>query len=123
MPDAADTLKGRSVRLLLINGNANGMVRADPGRSAIALKAPRSKLNDLRQRPESDRRGIYILSGDDLESAGGQKVYIGETDSMRNRLPIQNKKYEFFERLVIAVGKDDNLTKTCRIDGPDPGNQ
>jgi hypothetical protein len=51
--------------------------------------------------------------GPDPDRPGGGKVYIGEADSisarMRNHLRSEEK--DFFERLVIVVAKDDNLTK------------
>ena len=111
MLQESDPSEARSVRLFLVDGTVNGIIRADPARNALLFRAPRSRLKELYQREEANRRGVYILSGYDFDDPTRQKIYVGETDCVRRRLPIQDRNFDFFERATIAVGKDDNLSK------------
>ncbi|MGH3955938.1 MAG: GIY-YIG nuclease family protein [Mycobacterium sp.] len=80
------------------------------------VAAPRSDLRALLKRPEATRTGIYILLGDDPDSLGGQKAYIGEGDDVSKRLyqharsEDQNGK-DFWDRAIVLTSKDTNLTK------------
>ncbi|MFI9537765.1 GIY-YIG nuclease family protein [Nocardia fusca] len=80
------------------------------------VAAPRSDLATLLERPEAGRTGIYVLLGDDPESVGGQSVYIGEGDIVRNRLiqharPVDQRGKDFWDRAIVLTSKDTNLTK------------
>ncbi len=51
--------------------------------------------------------------GPDPDRPAGAKVYVGEADNIANRLRrhVGDEDKDFFDRLVIIVAKDDNLTK------------
>lgn len=70
------------------------------------------RLSELLKRDEARRAGIYVLSGPDPDSAGRFRVYIGESESIRDRLGFHAGRLEFFDRTAILVCKDDSLTKT-----------
>jgi hypothetical protein len=105
---------GRSVRLFLVDGTAAGLVVAEiPNWTGKVLAAPRSRLTELVKRKETSRTGIYVLTGPDPERASGQLAYIGEADDVANRLRIhlRSEDKDFFHRVAIIIGADDNLTK------------
>ena len=66
------------------------------------------KLDQLLQRDELDKTGIYILTGTDL--SGSPRAYIGEAEAIRDRLK-QHKSKEFWISAIVFVSKDENLTK------------
>jgi len=111
MLQSIEIAQARSIRLHLINGTANGIICANSNHSALALRAPRSRIKDLCKLPEADRKGIYLLSGYDPDAPSNRKIYIGESDCLRLRIPIQDRKFDFFDQLIIVVGKDDCFSK------------
>ena len=74
-----------------------------------ALAAPRTELDELLSREETERAGIYFLLGSDPEN-GGALAYIGEAEVIRDRLK-QHKTKDFWNVVVVFVSKDENLTK------------
>jgi len=105
---------GRSVRLFLADGTPQGLIIAEVMNwTGQALSAPRARLADLIRRPEAARTGVYILMGPDPDRPAGAKVYVGEADNIAKRLRrhVGDEEKDFFDRLVIIVAKDDNLTK------------
>jgi hypothetical protein len=109
------TVPGRSIKLFLADGTPQGLIIAEiMNWTGQAMVAPRSGAAGLLRRAEAARTGIYILMGPDPDRSAGTKVYIGEADNVAERLRIhlRMEEKEFFERLVIVVAKDDNLTKS-----------
>jgi hypothetical protein len=74
-----------------------------------ALAAPRTELEALLARPESESSGVYFLLGTDPET-GDNLAYIGEAEVIRDRLR-QHKIRDFWNSVVVFVSKDENLTK------------
>ncbi|MBI4924122.1 MAG: GIY-YIG nuclease family protein [Devosia nanyangense] len=106
---------GRSIRLFLADGTPQGLIVAEIGNwTGKAVCAPRSRLPDLLKRPEAARTGIYVLMGPDPDRAGGAMAYIGEGDNVgaRIRIHLRSEDKDFFDRLVIIVSTDENLTKS-----------
>lgn len=107
-------VRGRSLKLFLVDGTPTGVITAELGNwSGKALVAPRASLPDLVRRKETEGSGVYFLMGPDPEAAERNLVYIGETDSIRNRLVEHDgsEKMQFFTRVCCVVSKDENLTK------------
>ncbi len=105
---------GRSIRIFLVDGTATGTRTAELGLSTIkALVVPRASLSAVAQRPEPQRTGVYVLIGQDSEVANLKRVYIGEGDTIIDRISRHNKDPEkdFWDEAVLFVSKDDNLTK------------
>lgn len=108
---------GKSVRLFLADGTPGGLLTAEiMNWTGHVVAAPRSDLASLLKRPEATRTGVYVLLGDDPDSLGGQKAYIGEGDDVSKRLyqharsEDQNGK-DFWDRAIVLTSKDTNLTK------------
>ena len=66
-----------TIKLFLPRGDAKSLRTAEiMNWTGFAIAAPRTELDDLLQREELDKSGIYILSGTDPLS-GSPRVYNG----------------------------------------------
>lgn len=107
-------MKGKTVKIFLVDGTPSGVVTAEiinwTGRITIT---PRSQLPDLAEREEVKKTGVYILTGENPKNPLQTKVYVGESDNVWNRLKQHSKdeKKEFWQRTVVIISKDENLTK------------
>jgi uncharacterized protein DUF4357 len=99
-----------TIKLFLPRGEAKSLRTAEISNwTGKAITAPRTELDELLQREELDKAGIYILSGADPLS-GSPRAYIGEAEVIRDRLK-QHKTKEFWISAIVFVSKDENLTK------------
>lgn len=99
-----------TIRLFLPRGDAKSLRTAEISNwTGKAIAAPRTELDELLQREELDKAGVYILSGSDPLS-GSPRAYIGEAEIIRERLK-QHKTKEFWISAIVFVSKDENLTK------------
>ena len=105
---------GRTLKLYLVDGSPTGVITAELGNwSGKVLVAPRSALPDLIKRDEAGRTGVYLLTGPDPKSPRRILVYVGESDTLKNRLVAHDgdDAKQFFDRICVIVSKDENLTK------------
>ena len=99
-----------TIKLFLPRGDAKSLRTAEISNwTGMAIAAPRTELDELLQREELGKAGIYILSGSDPLS-GLPRAYIGEAEVIRERLK-QHKTKEFWVSAIAFVSKDENLTK------------
>lgn len=107
-------VQGRSVRLYLVEGSPTGILTAEiMNWTGHVLVAPRSRLGDALQRDEAGRTGVYFLVGDDPDQPTKSRVYIGEGDSVVDRIKSHAKdaSKDFWTRACLVTSKDMNLTK------------
>jgi hypothetical protein len=103
-------MNSATIKLFLPRGDAKSLRTAEISNwTGKAIAAPRTELDDLLQRDELDKAGVYILSGTDPLS-GLPRAYIGEAEVIRDRLK-QHRTKEFWVSAVVFVSKDENLTK------------
>lgn len=103
-------MSSATIRLFLPRGDAKSLRTAEISNwSGKAVAAPRTELDELLQREELDKPGVYILSGAD-PITGSPRAYIGEAEVIRERLK-QHKTKEFWISAIVFVSKDENLTK------------
>lgn len=105
---------GRSVRLYLVDGSPTGILTAEiMNWTGHALVSPRSRLGDALAREEATRTGVYFLVGDDPHQPTKARVYVGEGDSVVDRIKSHSKdaSKDFWSRVCIVTSKDANLTK------------
>ena len=70
-------MNSATIKLFLPRGDAKSLRTAEiMNWTGFAIAAPRTELDDLLQREELDKSGIYILSGTDPLS-GSPRVYNG----------------------------------------------
>jgi hypothetical protein len=109
------TALGRTIKLFLADGHPAGLIIAEIlSRTGKVLTFPRGLLPQvLKHRPELKNPGIYLLIGSDPEHPSRPLLYIGESDTVGQRL-VQHDRDEnkaFFEQVTLIVSKDENLTK------------
>lgn len=99
----------------MTDGTPSGLLSAEiinwTGRFYLV---PRPKIPNLANREDIKRTGLYILSGPSEDNLNRERVYIGESDNVFKRL-VQHEKSEnkdFWNRAVLVVSKDENLTKS-----------
>jgi len=103
-------MNSAKITLFLLKGEANSLRIAEIGNwIGVAVAAPRTELDELFQRDELGRAGVYILSGIDPGS-GSPRAYIGEAENIYERLK-QHKTNEFWVSVIVFTSRDDNLTK------------
>ena len=105
---------GRTIKMFLVEGNSSGIVTADiMNWTGKVIVTPRSLLSNLSSRDDAKRTGVYFLVGNDVEDPDMERVYVGESDNVFERLVQHEKKQEkeFWTRTVFVISKDENLTK------------
>jgi len=75
-----------------------------------AVAGPRSRFDELRTRPEFEKTGVYVLTGQ-ADPNGLPTVYVGEGDPVASRLISHYKQKDFWSTVVFFTSKDDNLNK------------
>lgn len=103
---------GRTIQLFLVEGTPNGLTIASiHGWTGSVLVATQSTFAKLLSRPEADRTGVYILFGPDPADALSMRAYIGEADSVRERIAQSAADRVFWETAVVITTSDEALTK------------
>ena len=103
-------MKAATIKLFLPLGDAKSLRTAEISNwTGKAVAAPRTELDDLLQREELDRAGVYLLTGAD-PATGAPMAYVGEAEVIRERLK-QHKAKEFWVSVIAFVSKDENLNK------------
>ena len=99
-----------TIKLFLLHGEAKRLRAAEIlNWTGKAVAGPRSELEGVLAREEAAKSGVYFLIGTDSES-GKSAVYIGEAESIRDRLRGHLDK-DFWNHVIFFVSKDENLTK------------
>lgn len=99
-----------TIKIFLAYGDAKRLRTAELSNwTGKALAAPRNEFDGLMARDEALGSGVYFLTGADPET-GKTAVYIGEAESIRDRLKSHLEK-DFWNHVIFFVSKDENLTK------------
>lgn len=103
---------GRSLRIYLDGGEVSGIRHAELVNSTgQALLCPRSRIAQLVEWETVARRpGVYFLFG--AEQVAAREVYIGESESVLERLKQHLADNDFWQEAVLFTSKDENLTKS-----------
>lgn len=97
------------ISILLPDGIPEGMKIIEKSNwNGCGLSIPRSLFGRHKNRPELQKPGVYILMG---EMEIDPKIYIGEGDSLLNRLLSHDIKKDFWDVLIAFTSKDDTLNK------------
>jgi hypothetical protein len=103
---------GKSVRIFLPDATVTGIRHAEiVNRTGQTVACPRTRLDDLKQWPETAKPGVYFL----FEARLGDSkplAYIGESENVAGRLLNHDKEKEFWNDVVVFTSKDENLTKS-----------
>ena len=102
---------GKTVTTYLVDGDPQGTRYAFISNKICQMfVVPRSNLNYLDKQKKLHKPAFYILIGED-EMAKPQ-AYIGETENFRERVKDHDQKKTFWQKALIFVSKDADMTKT-----------
>jgi hypothetical protein len=102
-----DSTFGRTIQLYLVDGTPNGLVVASiHGWTGAVLVANQSTFGNLLARHEVKRTGVYILYGPDPEDPLAMRAYIGEADSVADRISRSAEERSFWETAVVITASD-----------------
>jgi Domain of unknown function (DUF4357) len=99
-----------TIKIFLVHGDPKRLRTAELSNwTGKAVAGPRSEFDGVLAREESEKSGVYFLTGSDPES-GKPAIYVGEAESIRDRVKSHLDK-DFWNQIIYFVGKDENLTK------------
>lgn len=99
-----------TIKLFLVHGDPKRLRIAELSNwTGKAVSGPRTEFEGVLAREETDKSGIYFLTGTDPET-GRPAIYIGEAECIRDRIKAHNDK-DFWNQITFFVSKDENLTK------------
>lgn len=99
-----------TIRLFLVHGDPKRLRTAELSNwTGKAVSGPRTEFDGVLAREESEKSGIYLLTGTDPES-GKPAIYVGEAECIKDRIKTHNDK-DFWNQVTFFVSKDENLTK------------
>lgn len=102
----------KTIQIYLPRGDPQGIRVAEiTTRIVQVIEVPRSLLQDFLKMPESEQVAVYFLFGES-DDGTEQKVYVGQTGSLRARLTTHNKEKEFWQRALVLVSRTQSLTQT-----------
>lgn len=99
-----------TIKIFLAHGDPKRLRTAELSNwTGKAVAGPRSEFDGALAREESQKSGVYFLTGIDPET-GKSAVYIGEAESIKDRVKGHLDK-DFWNQIVFFTSKDENLTK------------
>lgn len=109
-------LSGTLIRLFLVDGNPKGLRTIEISNMTIyATIFPRTKLKEFLNRDEAEKPGCYILLGENIDDPDRIKIYVGEGESVKERLKSHSsgkKQKDFWNEAIVFTSKDNYITKT-----------
>jgi len=101
-----------TIRIYVPEGDSEGLRIIDRQSSPSKFFAfPRNKWDQIKHRPELTGAGIYILTGYSKSEDELPTVYIGQADTVKNRIEQHLKNKDFWDKAVIFVS-DNKITPT-----------
>ncbi len=99
-----------TLKIFLVYGNPKRLRTAELSNwTGKAVAGPRSEIDSILKRDESQNPGVYFLTGLDQET-NTPSIYIGEAESIRDRIRGHLAK-DFWNHIVFFISKDENITK------------
>lgn len=101
---------GKTIKLFLIDGEPNGRMTCELSNwTGKAYKIPRILIKESYSREDLQSPGIYLLFGQNEDGKG--LVYIGEAETIIDRLKQHVSQKEFWNEVILFISKDENLNK------------
>ncbi len=99
-----------TIKIFLVYGDPKRLRTAELSNwTGKAVAGPRSEFDSVLSREESQKSGVYLLTGIDPET-GKSAVYIGEAEAIKDRVKGHLDK-DFWNHIAFFTSKDENLTK------------
>lgn len=94
----------KAIQTLIPSGDSNGIkILEIIGWSGKCYIVPRPRLKELKDRPETNQPGLYLLFGYN-EDTGKNQVYIGESENFYNRISSHDSSKDFWNKVIIFTG-------------------
>ena len=101
---------GKTIKLFLIDGEPNGRMTCELSNwTGKAYKIPRIQIKESYDRIDLKKTGVYLLFGKSDE--GKHLIYIGEAETIIDRLKQHVSQKEFWNEVILFISKDENLNK------------
>jgi GIY-YIG catalytic domain. len=108
--------KAKSINIFLLDGDTDGVRMAQIAMSTIqAIAFRRPQFPRVKQEfKEISRPGVYLLFGINPSDPDSKLAYIGESESVEERLKNHNnnEQFDFWTDTIALISKDDNMTKS-----------
>ncbi|MBF8267114.1 MAG: putative Excinuclease subunit domain protein [Dehalococcoidia bacterium] len=101
-----------TIRIFVPDGDPEGVRLIDRMNwTGVGVAFPRTKWTEVRQRPEIQRTGVYILRGYVGEDADLPTLYIGQADSVLNRIESHVRNKDFWDWGIVFVSASSGLNR------------
>lgn len=103
-----------TIRIFVPDGDPDSVMLIDRMNwTGLGLSFPRFKWPEIKQRPEFDQTGVYVLVGynDKDEEDDLPIVYVGQADGIRSRIDSHYKYKEFWNRAIVFVSTSGGLNR------------
>lgn len=106
--------RGKSINVYLIDGEANGKIKAQISNwNGIAYKIPRNLLAECKELEAFNQSGVYFLFGNNMVYVGQAEVRKSGKGIHQRILDHENDKYkDCWDEVVIFTTKDRSLGRT-----------
>lgn len=106
------TKRGITITNYLASGNPEGIIFSYMSNwTGQAIKIPRNLFLEAKDLPELKKPGVYFLFGQNDQNPDDKLVYVGEANSLADRISQHLKTFdEPFELIICFCSKDENLT-------------
>jgi len=102
----------KTIKIFLVDGEPDGLKTAELSNwVGQAIVIPRTKLRDVKNRPDCNKPSVYFLTGRGSEEDLLPSVYIGEAENLWSRLTTHDNNKSFWQTAIAFSSKDNNLTK------------
>ena len=101
-----------TIRIFVPDGDPEGVRLIDRMNwTGLGLVFPRSKWLEVRQRPELQRTGVYILVGYSNQDDDLPTLYIGQADDVRGRIESHYTGKDFWDWGAVFVSNSGGLNR------------
>src|SRR6266852_4253030 len=99
-----------TIRIFVPDGDPEGVRLIDRMNwTGLGIAFPRSKWNEVRQRTEFVRAGVYVLVG--YQEDVLPTIYIGQADGVRSRIENHYQNKDFWDWGIIFVSNSGGLNR------------
>ncbi len=94
-----------TIKIFRVDGSPSGLKFVEKSNwTGLGIVCPRSRFNEVKNRPEFGKAGVYVLVGRSGASELPQ-AYVGEGDPVRARLEDHYKRREFWTTVYFLRAK------------------
>lgn len=103
---------GKTLKVFVMGEHFNSLKSVElVNWTGLGFVGERQHLHAIKNRPELAEPGVYFLLSDNVDNVALTDIYIGETDDFSARILNHAQNKDWWERFIVFVSKDKNLTK------------